>query len=78
MSNDVSLIRAGYRDFVAIPSSIKFAILLPTARITPMARAVIGSPEALTTVTAQNIIIEEGATVHGAVWAHEIGMVKSE
>ena len=42
------------------------------------ARAVIGSPEALTTVTAQNIIIEEGATVHGAVWAHEIGMVKSE
>lgn len=42
------------------------------------ARAVIGLPDALTTVTAQNIIIEEGATVHGAVWAHEIGMVKAE
>jgi predicted acyltransferase (DUF342 family) len=42
------------------------------------ARAVIGLPDALTTVTAQNIIIEQGATVHGAVWAHEIGMVKAE
>lgn len=42
------------------------------------ARAVIGLPDALTTVTARNIIVEEGATVHGAVWAHEIGMVKSE
>ena len=42
------------------------------------ARAVIGLPDAMTTVTASNIIIEEGATVHGAVWAHEIGMVKAE
>lgn len=42
------------------------------------ARTVIGLPDALTTVTAKNIIIEEGATVHGAVWAHEIGMVKAE
>lgn len=42
------------------------------------ARAVIGLPDALTTVTARNIIIEEGAAVHGEVWAHEIGMVKSE
>ncbi len=42
------------------------------------ARAVIGLPDAMTTVTANNIIIEEGATVHGAVWAHEIGMVKAE
>lgn len=42
------------------------------------ARATIGLPGAMTTVTATNIIIEEGATVHGAVWAHEIGMVKAE
>jgi predicted acyltransferase (DUF342 family) len=42
------------------------------------ARAVLGLPDALTTVTASNIIVEEGATVHGQVWAHEIGMVKSE
>ncbi len=42
------------------------------------ARAVLGLPDALTTVTASNIIVEEGATVHGEVWAHEIGMVKSE
>ena len=42
------------------------------------ARAMIGLTDALTTVTARNIIVEEGATVHGEVWAHEIGMVKSE
>ena len=41
-------------------------------------RAVIGMVDAMTTVTAKNIIVEEGATVHGAVWAHEIGMVKEE
>ncbi len=42
------------------------------------ARATVGSPDAMTTVTANNIIIEEGAVVHGAVWANEIGMVKAE
>ncbi len=42
------------------------------------ARAVIGAPGALTTVTAENIIVEEGTTVHGVVWAREIGMVKAE
>lgn len=42
------------------------------------ARAVIGLPNAMTSVTATNIIIEQGATVHGAVWANEIGMVKAE
>lgn len=42
------------------------------------ARAVIGLADGLTTVTARNIIVEEGATVHGEVWAHEVGMVKSE
>ena len=42
------------------------------------ARAVIGMADAMTTITAKNIIVEEGATVHGAIWAHEIGMVKEE
>ena len=42
------------------------------------ARAVVGTLDALTTVTARNIIVEEGVTVHGEVWAHEVGMVKSE
>ena len=41
------------------------------------AGAVIGLPDALTTVSARNIIVEEGSVVHGAVWAHEIGMVKA-
>ena len=39
--------------------------------------AVIGLPDAQTTVSGTNIIVEDGATVHGMVWAHEVGMVKS-
>ena len=41
------------------------------------AGARVGLPEANTSISARNIIVEEGAVVHGAVWAHEIGMVKS-
>lgn len=41
------------------------------------ANAVIGLPDGNTSVSARNIIVEEGVIVHGAVWAHEIGMVKS-
>lgn len=40
------------------------------------AHAIIGLPDAPTTVTARNIIVENGVTVHGTIWAHEIGMVK--
>jgi predicted acyltransferase (DUF342 family) len=40
------------------------------------ASAVIGLPDGPTTVSARNIIVEDGAVVHGAIWAHEIGMVK--
>ena len=39
--------------------------------------AVVGLLDAPTTVTAANIIVEDGVVVHGAIWAHEIGMVKS-
>ena len=42
------------------------------------ARSVIGLPDSLTTVSALNIIVEAGATVHGAVWACEVGIVKAE
>lgn len=38
--------------------------------------AVVGLVDVPTTVTAANIIVEGGAIVHGAIWAHEIGMVK--
>ena len=41
------------------------------------ASAVIGQLDAQTTVSASNIIVEDGVVVHGAVWAHEIGMVKA-
>ena len=41
------------------------------------ANAVIGLADAQTTVSARNIIVENGALVHGTVWAHEIGMVKA-
>jgi predicted acyltransferase (DUF342 family) len=39
--------------------------------------SLIGLPDGHTTVSARNIIVEEGVTVHGALWAHEIGMVKT-
>lgn len=41
------------------------------------ADCVIGLPELQTTISAANIIVEDGVTVHGAIWAHDIGMVKS-
>lgn len=40
------------------------------------ADCVIGLPELQTTISAANIIVEDGVTVHGAIWAHDIGMVK--
>ncbi len=38
--------------------------------------AVIGLPDAPTTVSARNVIVEDGVVVHGTLWAREIGMVK--
>lgn len=38
--------------------------------------ALIGLPDAPTTVSGLNIVVEEGAVVHGTLWAHEVGMVK--
>lgn len=40
------------------------------------ANALVGLPDAPTTVTARNIIVEDGVVVHGTLWAREIGMVK--
>lgn len=37
---------------------------------------VVGLADALTTVSGRCIVAEEGAVVHGTLWAHEIGMVK--
>lgn len=39
--------------------------------------AVIGTVEAPTTVSAQIVIAEAGARVHGTVWARDLGMVKA-
>lgn len=41
------------------------------------ANAVIGRAEAPTSVNARNILVDPGAVVHGSIWAHEIGMVRS-
>ena len=43
MEKDVSVIKRGGDPFPPVPSSARLAILLPTARWTPMARSVIGS-----------------------------------
>jgi cytoskeletal protein CcmA (bactofilin family) len=36
---------------------------------------VIGSPEKPTSVTAENILVAEGAVAHGTVWANDVGVV---
>lgn len=51
--------------------------LISEADILIGANATIGRPDALTTISARNIIVEDGVVAHGAVWAHEIGMVKA-
>lgn len=38
---------------------------------------VIGRPDALTTVSARNILVAEGVIVHGSICAHDIGMMRS-
>lgn len=41
------------------------------------ADAEIGRADAPTSVNARNILVDPGAVVHGSIWAHEIGMVRS-
>jgi hypothetical protein len=41
------------------------------------AGAVVGSQDKPTTVTGENILAQEGAVVHGSVWAHDVGVVWS-
>jgi cytoskeletal protein CcmA (bactofilin family) len=38
--------------------------------------AVIGLPDAPTTVSARNILVNDGVRIHGSIWAHGIGMVR--
>jgi cytoskeletal protein CcmA (bactofilin family) len=40
------------------------------------ANARVGLPQAPTTLTARNVIVEDGVVLHGTLWAREIGMVK--
>jgi predicted acyltransferase (DUF342 family) len=58
-------------------NSRAFGPLVSESDILIGSNAVIGLEEAQTTVSARNIIVEPGALVHGTVWAHEIGMVKT-
>jgi predicted acyltransferase (DUF342 family) len=44
-------------------------------RIVIASGSVIGDPNHPTTITAQEIHIEEGALVHGSIWARELGYV---
>lgn len=37
---------------------------------------VIGLPEAPTSVSARNILVNEGVMVHGSIWAHDVGMAR--
>ena len=49
--------------------------IVSEGRIMIAAGSVIGDPAHPTTITAQEIHIEEGALVHGSVWARELGYV---
>lgn len=37
----------------------------------------IGQPDRPTTVSGRDIVVDEGVTVHGSIWAHELGMVRA-
>lgn len=37
----------------------------------------VGEPEHPTTVSGRDIVVDEGVTVHGSIWAHELGMVRA-
>jgi cytoskeletal protein CcmA (bactofilin family) len=39
--------------------------------------AVVGLPDAPTTVSAKNILVAEGVIVHGSIFAHDVGMMRS-
>ena len=54
-----------------------FGPLISETDILIGADAVIGLPDAQTTVSGANIIVENGVVVHGTLWAHEIGLVKA-
>lgn len=41
------------------------------------ANALIGLANAQTTLTARNVIVEDGVMLHGTLWARDIGMVKA-
>lgn len=43
MNSEVPAVKAGQDSFIEIPSSVRLAILLPTARWTPLAQSIIGS-----------------------------------
>ena len=47
------------------------------ADIVIAAGAVVGSIERPTSVTGENILVEEGSIAHGSVWAHDVGVVWS-
>jgi cytoskeletal protein CcmA (bactofilin family) len=54
-----------------------FGPLISESDVLIGANAVIGKVDAQTTISARNIIVEDGVVMHGAVWAHEVGMVKA-
>lgn len=58
------------------PGSRAFGPVVSEGDILVGAAAVVGLPASPTTLTGANIVVGEGAVVHGAAWAHDIGVVR--
>ena len=58
------------------PHAMAYGPVVSEGDILIGASALVGLPDAPTTVSGLNIVVEEGVMVHGTVWAHEVGMVK--
>ncbi|MET0311899.1 MAG: polymer-forming cytoskeletal protein [Burkholderiaceae bacterium] len=58
------------------PGSVARGPLICESDVLLGSGAVVGAPDAPTTVSANNMVVEEGVIAYGAVWAHEVGMVR--
>lgn len=58
-----------------LPGAVVGGPLVSEDHILLHARVRVGAPDAPTTVSASNILVAHGVTVHGTVWAREAGVV---
>ena len=77
MSNKVSIIESNAYKFPEIPSSVRLAILLPTARWTPTARAIIGAMVGVASAEVAVLIADNSENPEKQQFLKEIGRINS-